>query len=48
MARVDSVPKGAITPVRLVLILVFLICFTGTVVYFFAVPIRMIWWGGEI
>lgn len=48
MARVDQLPKGAVTPLRLVLVLIFLLSLTGFVLYFFAVPLRMLYWGGEI
>lgn len=46
MARVDQLPKGAVTPLRLVLVLVFLLSLSGFLLYFFAVPLRMLYWGG--
>lgn len=48
MARLDQLPKGTMTPLRLVLILIFLLSLTGFVVYFFAVPLRMLYWGGTV
>jgi len=47
MARVDNLPRPAITPLRLFLVVVFLVATAGCLVYLFGVPLRMLYWGGE-
>lgn len=46
MARIDA-PRSAVTPLRLALVLVFLLACCGGLFYLFGMPLRMMYWGRE-
>lgn len=41
-------PRGAVTPLRLLAVLCFLVSITGGLVYLFGGSMRMVYWGGAL